>query len=265
LRDSNENNRRPFAQIDELSYFGEEKEILFMLGSIFRLNEICHDESSANGTISIIRMTLCGEHDNDLKQLYDHMKNEDNQEETDLLSLADVVYKMAKFDLAEKYYRRWLNELSPNDRTRGALYQRLGMVANAKGEYDTSLDWYQKSLEMNMENHPSDYVTIGITHNSIGEAHRKKGDHCQALESYDRAVSLFKQAYNGNHLYMAMFYNNIGLNYQEEKKYPEALKSYEKSLTIKKIHLPGEHPALGTTYNNIGIVHFFLNQYDLAL
>ncbi|CAM2698125.1 unnamed protein product [Rotaria socialis] len=265
LRDSNENNRRPFAQVDKLSYFGEEEEILFMLGSIFRLNEICHDASSANGTISIIRMTLCGEDDNDLKQLYDHMKNEDNQEETDLLSLADVVYKMAKFDLAEKYYRRWLNELPPNDRTRGALYQRLGMVANAKGDYNTSLDWYQKSLEMNMKNHPSDYVTIGITHNSIGEAHRKKRDHYRALESYDRAVSLFKQAYNGNHSYMAMFYNNIGLNYQEEKKYSEALEFYEKSLAIKKIHLPAEHPALGTTYNNIGIVHFFLNQYDLAL
>ncbi|CAF4680736.1 unnamed protein product, partial [Rotaria socialis] len=115
----NGKNRRPFAQIDELSYYGEESEVLFMLGSIFRLNEIIsHNQSSSlsvDGTMStiIIRMTLCSDDDdNDLKQLYDHhMKNEYDREETNLLSLGDVLRNMGKFDLAEKYYRRWLSEL----------------------------------------------------------------------------------------------------------------------------------------------------------
>ncbi|CAF4578079.1 unnamed protein product, partial [Rotaria socialis] len=105
----NGKNRRPFAQIDELSYYGgEESEVLFMLGSIFRLNEIIsHNQSSslllsADATMSIIRMTLCSDDDdNDLKQLYDHhMKNEYDREETNLLSLGDVTYRMGKFDLA---------------------------------------------------------------------------------------------------------------------------------------------------------------------
>ena len=109
-------------------------------------------------------MTLCSDHDNDLKQLYDHMKNEYDREETNLLSLGDVVRNMGKFDLAEKYYRRWLSELPSNDPSLGDLYQRLGMVADAKGEYDTSLEWYQKSLEMKMRTHSSDHVSIGITH-----------------------------------------------------------------------------------------------------
>ncbi|CAF3981779.1 unnamed protein product, partial [Rotaria magnacalcarata] len=73
VRMKNGNNRRPFTQIDELSYYGEESEVLFMLGSIFQLNEISHDQSSsslsADATMSIIRMTLCSDHDNDLKQL----------------------------------------------------------------------------------------------------------------------------------------------------------------------------------------------------
>ncbi|CAF4888141.1 unnamed protein product, partial [Rotaria socialis] len=120
----NGKNRRPFAQIDELSYYGEESEVLFMLGSIFRLNEIVsHNQSSsssslsADGTMStiIIRMTLCSDDNNDLKQLYDHMKNEYDREETNLLSLGDVLRNMGKFDLAEKYYRRWLSELPSND------------------------------------------------------------------------------------------------------------------------------------------------------
>ncbi|CAF4635212.1 unnamed protein product, partial [Rotaria sp. Silwood2] len=126
-RSSRENNR-PFAEIARFSDHKDEYEVLFMLGSIFCLNEICHDQSSADATMSIIRMTLCSDHDNDLKQLYDHMKNEYHREETNLLSLGDVMLDMGKFDLAEKYYRRLLSELPSNDSSRGALYQHLGLV-----------------------------------------------------------------------------------------------------------------------------------------
>ncbi|CAF2119483.1 unnamed protein product [Rotaria magnacalcarata] len=261
-------NRRPFAQIDELSYYGEESEVLFMLGSIFRLNEISHDQSSSlsvKATMSIIRMTLCSDHDNDLKQLYDHMKNKYGREETNLLSLGDVMFDMGKFDLAEKYYRRWLSELPSNDPSLGGLYYNLGMVADAKGEYDTSLEWYQKSLEILVKTRLYDHVNIGGTHNSIGNVHRNKGDRGQALESYNRAVSLFKQAHDKNHPHLASFYNNIGLIYQEEKKYFEALDFYEKSLALRRKHLPADHPDLGTSYNNIGVVHHYLGHYDLAL
>ncbi|CAF4547023.1 unnamed protein product, partial [Rotaria sp. Silwood2] len=132
IRSSNGNNRG-FADVSGLSYFQYETEVLFMLGSIFCLNEICHDQSSADATMSIIRMTLCSDNDNDLKQLYDHMKNEYHREETNLLSLGEVLRKMGKFDLAEKYYRRLLSELPSNDHSLSQLYHNLGMVADAKG------------------------------------------------------------------------------------------------------------------------------------
>ncbi|CAM4959035.1 unnamed protein product [Rotaria socialis] len=295
--DKTKKNRLPFAQIDELSYYGEgESEVLFMLGSIFRLNEIIsHDQSSSSSSSSslllsadpttsiIIRMTLCSDDDdNDLKQLYDHhLKNEYDRKETNLLSLGDVLRNMGKFDLAEKYYCRWLSELPSNDPSLGVLYQRLGMVANAKGEHNTSLEWLNcrglncrgstvgaqlsGALLSGHQTRPSDYANIGITHNNIGNVHRNKGDRGRALESYNRAVSLFKQAHDESHPHLASFYNNIGTIYQKEKKYFEALEFYEKSLAIDNKHLPPDHPDLGTSYNNIGTVHRGLGHYDLAL
>ncbi|CAF0966014.1 unnamed protein product [Rotaria magnacalcarata] len=251
---TNDDNRRPFAQIDELSYY-REAEVLFMLGSIFLLNEISLEQSSRDVTISIIRMTLCSDHDSDLKQLHDYMKNEYRSEKTDLFSLGDVMYRMEKFNLSEKYYLRRLKELPSNNRSLGELYQRLGMVANAKGNYDTSLDWYQKSLEILVSTHPSDHVEIGSTHNSIANAHRNRGDHVRALESYNQAVLLFKQAHDENNPSMAMFYNNIGMIYDQEKKYFKALDFNEKSLAIQEKNLPVDHPDLGSSYNNIGGIH----------
>jgi tetratricopeptide (TPR) repeat protein len=258
-------NCKPFAKISQFSDIGDECEVLFMLGSIFCLNQICHDQSLAHARMSIIRMTLSSDHDNDLKELYDHMKNEYDREETNLLSLGDVMLKMGKFDLAEKYYRRLLSELPSNDPSLSDLYQRLGRVANAKGEYDTSLEWYEKSLRIDVRTRPSDHVNIGLTHNNIGNVHRKKGDHSRALESYNRAVSLFQQAHDDNHPDMASFYNNIGIIYDEQQKYVEALDFYEKSLAIWKKHLPSDHPDLGRLYNNIGAVHRCLGHCDVAL
>ncbi|CAF3388694.1 unnamed protein product [Rotaria socialis] len=263
--DVNGDNRRPFAQIDEFSYYGDETEILFMVGSIFRLESIRQDDPFGDMKIWTIRMRLCGDDENDLKKLYDHMKSKITRAEMNLMSLGLTMWKMGKFDLAEKYYRQFLTKLPSNDSSLSKLYQRFGLVANSKGEYDSSLEWYEKSLEIMMKTRPFDYVNIGNTHNNIGGVHRNKGDSLRALESYNRAVSLFKEANDENHPNMASFYGNIGGMYSAEKKYLEALDLYEKSLAIQKKHLPTDHPDLGLSYNNIGTVHDLLNDYDLAL
>ncbi|CAF3804739.1 unnamed protein product [Rotaria socialis] len=155
---------------------------------------------------------------------------------------------MGKFDLVEKYYRRWLSKLPSNDPSLCVLHQRLGVVADDKGEYDTSLKWYQKSLETKMRTHRSYHVNIGNTHNSIIAVHRNKGDRCRALECYNRAMLLFRQAHDEHRPY-----------------YFEALDFYEKSLDIHEKHLPADHPDMGGSYNNIGIVHHCLGHYGLAL
>ena len=64
-------NTRSFAKIEELTEHKDEVEVLFMLCSVFYLDEICHDESTA---MSIIRMTLGGDHDSHLERLYNNMK-----------------------------------------------------------------------------------------------------------------------------------------------------------------------------------------------
>ncbi|CAF2771621.1 unnamed protein product [Rotaria sp. Silwood2] len=264
LRSTADNNR-PFAKVAGLSDHENESEVLFMLGSIFRLNQISHKQSLGDATISIIQLTWCSDHDNGLKPLYDDMKKKYDAEETNLLSLGYLVYRLGKFDMAEKYYRRLLSELPSNKLSLSALYHNLGMVANMKSDYDMSLEWYQKSLEVLVRTRPSNYIRIGITHNSIGNVHRNKGDYHRALESYNRAVSLFKQAHDENHPIVASFYNNIGIIYYEEKKYVKALDFYEKSFAIRKKHLPTDHSDLSGSYNNIGIVHGCLGHYDLAL
>jgi tetratricopeptide (TPR) repeat protein len=255
---------KPFANVSSESYFGNESEVLFMIGCTFRLIDVGRDDDDQ---IWMIRMKLCGDDEHELKNLFNHMKKQYGcgEDEVDLRSFGNVLQKMGKFDLAEKMYHRFLKELPPNDPSLSNLYWSLGNVTSDKGNYDMSLQWFHKSLESKMQTHPSDYVNIGGLYNWIGVVYYYQNDNKEALEWYNKAIKLFKQANNENHPHMASFYNNIAIVFERQKKYSEALDFYKKSLAIKEEHLPLDHPEIGGSHNNIGLVHYSLGQYDVAM
>ena len=255
---------KPFADISSLSAFSNEREVLFMMGSIFRLIKI---EEMKHKEIVMIHMELCGDDEHDLKKLFDHMKKEldGENEEVNLHSFGKVLYRMGKYDLAEKIYHRLLSKLLPNDPSISGLYWDLGIVTSNKSAYDSSLEWFQKSLVIEEQEGSSNYVNIGSLYNWIGDIYDYKGELEKALENYNKAIELFRNANNEDHPNMAHFYNNIAVVYDDQKKYTEALDFYKKSLAIRKQHLPSNHPDIATSHNNIGNVYSDLNKYDLAM
>jgi tetratricopeptide (TPR) repeat protein len=255
---------KPFADISKLSDYGDEQEVLFMIGCVFRLMDI---RQSDDGEMWIIRMKLCGDNEHDMKKLFEHMKKNyaGGNDEVGLLSFGTVLRGMGKFDSAEKFYRRLLDELPPNDSSLPSLYFSLGLVIMNKGDYDSSLQWFHKSLEIYIRTDPSNYVNISGTYIWIGALHLRKGNYNEALEWYNKGVALFQQAQDENHLNMAYLYNNIALIYENQKKYSEALDNYNKTLAIYEKHLPYDHPDFGKTHRCIGILHQSLCHYDLAI
>ncbi|CAF3409601.1 unnamed protein product [Rotaria socialis] len=261
---------RPFANISTFSEFPSEDEVLFMLGSIFRLDDISYDQSSATvcntlKTVKIIRMTLCNDQEKDLEQLYTVMKKYFSKAQTNNLLFGKLLVKMGKFNMAENYLCRSLGEFTSNDPSLADLYHLMGMVAGAQDNYNESLEWHRKSLTVCVQACAADHVNIGNSYNSMGIVYRKKGERIRALDSFNAAVSLFEQAHHENHQDMALLYGNIGNIYQEQKKYEDALKFDEKSLAIKTKYFPCVHADIGASYANIGVIYRCLGQYDQAL
>jgi tetratricopeptide (TPR) repeat protein len=148
---------KPFADISKLSYFTEESEVLFMLGSVFRLNSINY----RNDQVWIIQMSLCSDDEHDLKQVLVHMKNQQGSGDMNLRTLGKLLWKMGKLDLAEKYYVRYLDDLASNNPSFRALYDDLAEITSQKGNYDASMQWHQKSLAMKWRNEPVNMINIG--------------------------------------------------------------------------------------------------------
>ncbi|CAF4576639.1 unnamed protein product, partial [Rotaria socialis] len=114
---------KPFADVSPYSEFADESEALFMLGSIFRLQNV---KRSSDGKVWIVRMTLCSDDEHDLKQVFIDMKE----------------------------------QLSLDDPLLGDLYHDLGRLASSAGNSDKSMEWRQKAIALKKQKQPTSKSTI---------------------------------------------------------------------------------------------------------
>ncbi|CAF4964940.1 unnamed protein product [Rotaria sp. Silwood1] len=142
-------NTKPFADISQYSAFPNESEILFMLGSIFRLESV---KRNSDDQVWIIRMVLSSDDEHDLKQVLMDMKEQLGGGETNLQTLGRLLSEMSRFDLAEKYFIRFLKQLSPDDPLLYDLYQDLGKLASQVNNLDKSMEWRQKAITLKKQN-----------------------------------------------------------------------------------------------------------------
>ena len=72
------------------------------------------------------------------------------------------------------------------------------MYAN-KGDYDTALEYYNKTLDIRKqllgENHPD----TATSYNNIGAVYDDKGDYDTALENYNKAKVILEQKLPSTH------------------------------------------------------------------
>ncbi|CAF5016271.1 unnamed protein product, partial [Rotaria sp. Silwood1] len=143
---------KPFADISSQCEYKDECEVLFMLGSIFRLDNI---KRSSDGQVWIIQMTFCSDDEHDLRQVLMDMKEQFISGETSLQTLGKILWEMGKPNLAEKYFIRLLEQLPANDSLRRHLYQDLGRLASHVGDLDKSMEWRQKALDFKKQSQPA--------------------------------------------------------------------------------------------------------------
>ncbi|UJR31822.1 hypothetical protein I4U23_019299 [Adineta vaga] len=253
---------KPFADISSFSNFPNESEVLFMSGSIFRVMNVSYDN---NDRLWAIHLILSSGNDHDLKPIFEHMRNQHSHETVDLLLFGHVLRDMGKYEEAENYYRRVLNQLSIDSQELSRCYHALGIIRYEKGDYESSLQCHKRALKLKLRSLKSNDLDLAISYNSMGTIYEKKKDYSRALQSFLKSLTILQDAYGNDHPKVAICLNNIAGIYQTEKKYAEALKYNQNALNIRKNHLPVDHPDLGASYSNIGIIYRCLGQYKSAI
>jgi hypothetical protein len=139
---------KPFADISKHSPFGDEQEVLFMFGSIFRVVKVYQDIEP----IWIIEMSLCDDDDLDVQEVLEYMQKQNGKGETNLQTLGKLMWQMGCYDLAKKYYFRFLNDLQPGDALRLSVYEDIAIIKSQNRNYKGSMKWKRKALEFERSN-----------------------------------------------------------------------------------------------------------------
>ncbi|CAF3382494.1 unnamed protein product [Rotaria socialis] len=253
---------KPFADVTKLSYFQEEQEIIFMLGSVFRISNIIYSEQEL---VWIAELVLCSENDHDLKDLFAYHKTKIGQDFTDVVTLGDILFKMGEFDKAKQYYNRILNELSKVDLTAASCYFGLGNVAIEQDEYSTALTHHLQALEIRQKFLSGNNPTIASSYNQIGATFQRLVIYDRALEYAIIGLKMRCKCLDSNNVDLAQSYRDIGIVYFRLTAHRRALKSFEKAHEIYIKALPENHPDIAENLGYIGYVHKALKEYDSAL
>lgn len=154
---------QPFADITSLSQFTGESEVLFMAGSIFRLNGICR----ADDQRWIIRMMLCSGDEHEFKDVIAHMKKQNGNGQTNLRIFGKILWQMGRLDLAETYLTRWLAQIPSDYLIISNLYEDLAQITSQKGDFDNSIQWRKKFISLKSQHQSND--TTQINHSSTSK------------------------------------------------------------------------------------------------
>ncbi|CAF1529227.1 unnamed protein product [Rotaria sp. Silwood1] len=251
---------QPYADIKLFNSSINQSQILFMLGSIFHIENFSQQDD-----IWICQMKLSSRNHPDLKNIFEQIQKEDGDIEKDLISFGNFLARIGQYDNAEKYYKYILNELPSNHLDIHIVYRNLGNVAYIKNDYDQSLEYHLKSLEIKKRLFKNDDSNIADSYNCLGIVYFNKNNYKQAINSYEKALKILNSTSDNDHSKIAACLNNISLVYRTEQNYSKALEYYKKVLDIEKKYLSEDHVDLGQTYHNIGALYWCCGFYDNAM
>ncbi|CAF0854652.1 unnamed protein product [Adineta steineri] len=257
-------NVKPYGNISSQSHFIEENEILFMVGSIFKIQRVIEPELDGIWTI---KSSLCSENDHELKELVSYVQKEMLKYNSNLISLGNMLREICEYEKATKCFQRHLCQLDDENSSEAALcYTGLGDITRAIGDYDLSVTYHKKALEIHSYISNNDQP-ISIAYNKLGAALRQKKQYEEALKVYQECLQIEQRKLNGNpeSEEIATTYYNMGILYEEQDKFHEALDYYNKSLLIRSKYLPSDHYKIARIYRGMGETYYYHGDYELAL
>ena len=298
----NVNNPKPFADISHLSQFIDEKEVLFMAGSIFKINNVTSSDSIPTW---IIELELCNNDAYELSPVYEQDRNI-VADQNSSYSLAAVLLRMNLFDKAKKYYQRLLDEGTINISSSVDLivncYWGLANVNRKQGEFDISLAYYRLAIEQCQDRFDlliRSYKYMSLVYLDIHRIkhalkyqtkalkmqHKVKAAKDQIADTLynlgiiyfsrliphiDRALDYFLQALN---IYKELnmnedvfrCYDSIGEVYLNKKQKDMALNYHLQALQVIEEHYSSYLPYRINSYQYIGKTYESMHNYEQAI
>lgn len=135
----------------------------------------------------------------------------------------------------------------------------IGYLANIKGDTQTALDYYKKSLKIQEE--IGDKRGIANSLNNMAAFYQNQGEITKALEYHQRSLKIRESIDDKQGIASSL--NNIGVIYETQSNIPKALEYYSRGL--KNQEIIGDKRGMATSLLNIGSIYRNLREIRKAL
>lgn len=228
-----ENMTRPCANIDDISQFKDEEEVLFSLGSVWKIESVEYLEtywkvvlfSYSKADSQLVKIKRCLIHG------------------PTLLSLGDILRKQGDLAKAERFYNRMLEDVSLTEK-KGFLYHALGQTYLERDQINDAVKYLQMALSLiesqSDENidilppfylyTPNDRPTRIKILNNIGLMHQNIGKYDTALEWYSKGLEEPNET--KSQLDKAMIQYNLGRLIYSQGLYEKAYDYYHEAVRL---------------------------------
>jgi CHAT domain-containing protein/Tfp pilus assembly protein PilF len=139
------------------------------------------------------------------------------------------------------------------------IFQKNGNDLQKKGELNSALQAFQRSLKINQEQNDRDGQAQAL--NSIASVYNELGQFVRAIESYERALKISKESKDA--LGESGILNNMGIVYRNLGQFDRAIKLYQDALKIQQ--KLGDRVGIARTINNLGLVYRNNKEYASSL
>ncbi|CAF1097712.1 unnamed protein product [Adineta steineri] len=266
---------RPFARIEKSSVIGDEREVLFSMGTVFHVENV----DLETDTIWLVKLTWNHQTQEKLKEmkqltgLLDFYTGQRTGDRPSILTFGCFLSQMGLLRQALRFYTYLCKTLPKDHSDRGILYNNLGEVLRKLNYFNWARYYFEKALEF-----CTDTISIynpfwAIIHSNIALLNLGCGKPKEALKCYRYAAFILSRyiIYDEecNSIYieeaLAIVYHGMGTALLYLSKYQNATVCQRKALKIQLRILPNDHPTLIESYHELGILSMKLQKHVEAL
>ncbi|CAF1349577.1 unnamed protein product, partial [Didymodactylos carnosus] len=246
---------KPYAAIKELSAIRDEREILFSIGTVWRIISVNEDKDNQ---ILIIELELSDEQNQNRLELTNSLRKQIGETST-LLTLGNFLSEIGDYERASGYYQMLLKQLPKYHEDRGKIYNNLGCIRYEQGDYHAAEIYFEKAIAITNINNNNNLSLVVAEYN-------KEMVHFDNIVSTTtlQSIELLTEALSIRGSSTSEIFNNQGLVYYKKREYALAINAYHQALE-NLLKFDPYPPHISAVYNNIGVVHFQTENYDCAL
>jgi tetratricopeptide (TPR) repeat protein len=262
-------NVKLFAKIGSLSDYNDPNDVMFAIGSLFKITEI---QDEKDGIINI-KMSLCANDVNDSTVFMDYLKGQyiDLNGETDDIGFGRFLFDMGSqinrkdiFDTGEELIRSSLQKLTNDHPDLYRYYDALGDIDLSKSKLDSSLDCYQQSLKIKETKLQKNDLSFVDSYKNMALVYHQKKELKKAFEYFEELLKLWKILYGDEYASLPFCYTHMASIHEAEGRLPQAVSCYYQALSLMVKYCPESNLRLADVYHGLGRIHLSTERYHLA-